>query len=75
MSTPATRSRVVDGIGLLGIGGLLLVLAAMIDPIGSSPDTGVLDLGSGGTRWLLGVCGALFAAAGVVSFLKAKRRQ
>lgn len=58
--------------GLLGIGILLLTIAVFFDPIGSSPDTGVLDLGVSGTKWLLGVFGASFIAAGIGALVKAR---
>ena len=72
MNTPTKRSKQVEVAGLLGIGILLLVIAAFVDPIGSSPDTGVLDLGSSGTKWLLGAFGAFFVAAGTRAFFKAR---
>ena len=56
--------------GLFGIGILLLTIAVFCDPIGSSPDTGVLDLGSSGTKWLLGAFGTSFIAAGMGALVK-----
>jgi predicted phage tail protein len=57
---------------LFGLAGLLLCIAIFMDPIGSSPDTGMIDLGSSGTKWLLGGLGAAFALGGVWSLLKNK---
>jgi hypothetical protein len=73
MTTQAKRSKYVAVIGLLGIGVLLLVIAAFVDPIGSNPDTGALDLGSRGAKWLLGAFGVFFLAAGIGALAKAKR--
>lgn len=58
--------------GLLGIGILLLTIAVFFDPIGSSPDTGVLDLGSRGTKWLLGAFGVSFIASGIGAIVNAR---
>jgi hypothetical protein len=66
------RSKYVEAIGLFGIGALLLAITALVDPIGGSPDTGVLDLGSGGTKWLLGTFGIFFVAAGIRALVKAR---
>jgi predicted phage tail protein len=73
MNTPSNRSKPVEIIGLLGIGALLLAVAAFVDPVGSSPDTGVLDLGSSGTKWLLGAFGVFFIAAGIRALVKPRR--
>lgn len=75
MNTPAKRSKYVEVIGLAGIGVLLLAIAAFVDPIGSSPDTGVLDLGVNGTKRLLGVFGVFFIAAGIAALVKARSRK
>ena len=72
MNTPAKRSKHVEIIGLFGIGTLLLTIAVFVDPIGSSPDTGVLDLGVSGTKWLLGAFGFFFIAGGIVALLRAR---
>lgn len=71
MNAPAGQSKYVAVIGLFGIGALLLCVAVFVDPIGSSPDTGILDLGTRGTKWLLGAFGAVFIAAGVRTLVKA----
>ena len=59
--------------GLFGVGGLLLFIAAFVDPVGSSPDTGVIALGPQGTRWFLGGLGALLLAAGCATALRRGR--
>lgn len=64
-----SQKRIETG-SLLAIGCLLLAIAWMIDPIGASPDTGVFDLGSTGTRWLLAMFGLFFCAAGLWSWRK-----
>jgi uncharacterized membrane protein HdeD (DUF308 family) len=73
MDAPTNRAKNAEGIALLGIGALLLALAAFVDPMGSSPDTGVIDLGSRGTKWLLGAFGVLFIAAGIRALVKPRR--
>jgi hypothetical protein len=50
--------------GLLAIGLLCLVIAIFQDPLGSTPDSGEIDLGPTGTRWLLGAFGSAFLIAG-----------
>ena len=55
---------------LFGIGALLLAIAFYFDPIGTSPDSGVLDLGSVGTKRLLGCAGGFCILGGVWSLLK-----
>ncbi|RCX11750.1 hypothetical protein [Extensimonas vulgaris] len=72
MLTPRPPSKRIEITALLGIGALLLFIALFLDPIGNSPDTGVFDLGTRGTKWLLGILGAGFVAAGVGAICKAK---
>ena len=50
--------------GLFGIGLLFLVIAIFLDPIGTSPDSGAVDLGQSATKWLLGGFGAVFLLGG-----------
>ena len=57
---------------VFGLAGLLLFIAIFMDPIGSSPDTGMIDLGSSGSKWLLGGMGAAFALGGVWSLMRNK---
>ena len=65
MTTPASQEHVVAKFGLLAVGLVLLLVALVFDPVGTSPDSGVIDLGPSATRWLLGGLGggALVAAA------------
>lgn len=72
MHTPRPSSARIEIAALLGIGALLLFIALFLDPIGSDPDTGVFDLGTRGTKWLLGIFGACFVAAGLGAMRKAK---
>jgi hypothetical protein len=55
---------------LLGIGLLLIGIALFLDPIGSSPRTGLFDLGIVGTKWLLGIFGLIFFVPGIIGLLK-----
>jgi hypothetical protein len=64
MTAPAKQQESIARWGLLGIGLLLLFLAIFGDPIGSSPDSGVVDLGPTGTRWLLGGLGGVLVLGG-----------
>jgi hypothetical protein len=64
MTSPARRQEAIARWGLFGVGLLLLVIAVFLDPIGSSPDSGVVDLGPTGTRWLLGGLGGAFWVGG-----------
>lgn len=57
----------------IGIAALLLIIAFPFDPIGgSSPDSGLIDFGPTGTKWLLGSLGAIFLVAGIWSLIKIK---
>lgn len=53
--------------GLLGIGSLLLIIGLFFDPIGSSPDTGLIDASPQTLKMILGGIGALMFIAGVVA--------
>ena len=57
---------------LFGIGVLFLVVAIPLDPIGSSPDSGIIDLGQTGTRWLLGGLGGVLLLGGAWVLFKNK---
>ncbi len=50
----------------IGLGCFFVAIAILFDPIGPSPDTGVFDLGSTGTRCLIGLLGGVFLVAGLV---------
>jgi hypothetical protein len=72
--TDSNRHRdAVATLGLMAIGLLMLVIALFFDPVGESPDTGVVDLGTVGSKWLLGILGSAFIMSGVWSFLKNRR--
>jgi hypothetical protein len=73
MSDPGDQDETIATWALLGIGAMLLIVAFFFDPIGESPRTGIFDLGVTGTKWLLGVFGAVFLAAGAWSFFKQKK--
>ena len=60
-------------LGLIGMGGVLLVIAIFYDPIGASPDSGVIELGPVGTRWLLGVLGSTFWIGGAWVMFKTRK--
>ena len=56
----------------LGVGVVFLSLAIFFDPIGSTPETGVIDLGTTGTKVLLGAFGVFFIAGAAWVFIKNK---
>ena len=72
MNASTKTQKKIEIFGLIGIGLVLLAIALFFDPIGQSPDSGVLDLGSTGSKWLLGTFGVVFLVGGIWSFIKAK---
>ena len=72
MNAPTKQQETIAMWGLFGIGLLLLVIAIFLDPIGSSPDSGVVDLGPAGTKLLLGGVGAALLLGGTWVNLKNK---
>jgi hypothetical protein len=70
MTTPNNQQRSVAKWSLSAVGGFLLIIAIFTDPVGSSPDSGIIDLGPTGTSWLLGSVGALMVAAGAWTALR-----
>ena len=58
--------------GLFGIGLLLIFIAILADPFGPSPDSGIIDLGVSGTRWLLGILGGAFVLGGTWTYFRRK---
>lgn len=72
MNTSTKTQKKIEVLGLIGIGFMLLTIALFFDPIGQSPESGVLDLGSMGSKWLLGTFGLIFLVGGVWSLIKAK---
>jgi hypothetical protein len=76
VNNPSSQKQYQERIAkwcLLGIGSLLLLIAIFFDPIGSSPDSGVINLGTTGTKWLLGIFGSASILASAWGFLKKKR--
>jgi len=70
MNESSRQQEHIAMLGLFGIGILLLVIAIFFDPIGSFPDTGLFDLGTTGTKWLLGALGAFFLVGGLWCFVR-----
>jgi hypothetical protein len=66
-NSPPDQSRQAEMIGLFCVGLLLLGLAWFGDPIGSDPDSGLIELSRTQAKWLLGVFGGVFIAGGVKS--------
>lgn len=69
-SNPSKRNEVL---GLVTLGTFLIMLALLIDPIGASPDTGLIDLGPVGTKVLLILPGLLLLVVGLFRSVKARR--
>jgi hypothetical protein len=59
---------------LIAIGLLLIVIGIFFDPIDSSPDTGIIDLGPVGSKWLVGSLGSIFVLAGLWNLFKKHSR-
>jgi hypothetical protein len=72
MTSAARRQETIARWGLSGIGGLLLVIAVFLDPTGASPDSGLVDLGPAGTRWLLGGLGGALLLGSAWGQLKSR---
>jgi hypothetical protein len=72
MKPAAKEQETVAMWGLYAIAFLLLAIATFLDPIGTSPDSGVFDLGVTGTKWLLGGLGWGFLVGGLWSSFKRK---
>lgn len=70
MTAPTNQQEAIATWSLIAIGLMLLVIAIFLDPVGSSPDSGIVDLGSVGTRWLLGGLGGVFVLGGAWGFFK-----
>jgi nitrate reductase gamma subunit len=69
MSSPQNKTEVIASWSIFFIGALLLFIALFTDPIGTSPDTGIIDLGTVGTRWLLGGIGSVCLLVGIVALI------
>ncbi len=69
MTSPTKHQEAVAKWSLFMIGVLLLVIAIFTDPVGSSPDSGIIDLGSTGIRWLLGSLGGLILIGGAWKYI------
>jgi hypothetical protein len=72
MAIPNNQQETNALLGLFGIGILLIVIAIFTDPIGPSPDSGMVDLGVSGTRWLLGFIGGTFVLGGALTYFRGK---
>lgn len=64
MTHQANQREMIAAWSLIAIGVLLLAIAIFFDPIGPSPDSGIVDLGAIGTKWLVGCLGGVFVAGG-----------
>jgi hypothetical protein len=56
----------------VGVGLVVLVVGVWFDPIGSDPESGLVQLGVTGTKWLLGAFGGFFLLVGLWAFLRRK---
>jgi hypothetical protein len=72
MDVSTKNQKKIEALDLIGVGFILLAIALFFDPIGQSPDSGVLDLGSTGSKWLLGMFGLIFLTGGIWSLIKAR---
>ncbi len=70
MSSPPNQTETIASWCIFLIGALLLFIAIFFDPIGSSPDTGIIDLGTVNTKWLLGGIGSVCLLIGIVALFK-----
>lgn len=73
MNTTPNPLKRVEILSLFGMGVLFLAIAVLSDPIGSNPDTGMFDLGSIGTKRLLGAFGIFFIFSGIFTLVKTKQ--
>jgi hypothetical protein len=69
-SPESLRETTAAAWGALGVGLVVLVVGVFFDPIGSDPDSGLVQLGVTGTRWLLGAFGVFFLVVGGWAFSK-----
>lgn len=72
-SPPNDISEPRSTIGLFFVGGLMIALALLFEPIGSNPDTGLIHLNTVQAKWLLGIMGGLFVLGGIYSARKVLR--
>jgi hypothetical protein len=56
--------------GVMGIGVLLILVVQFSNPLGDSPDSGLVDLGPTGTKRLLEGFGLCFVLAGLWLLLR-----
>lgn len=75
MNKTPKHAKTTEVIGLFGIGLLLLAIAAWFDPIGSNPDTGIIDLSPDGARLLLAAFGVFFLIGGILRLVWHKREK
>lgn len=70
MIKTTSQQEKISSWSLVVIGLLLISTAVFFDPIGSSPESGVVDLGIVGTKWLLGILGGACVLGGAFFFFK-----
>lgn len=66
MPTPTDPQEKFARIGLFGISTLLIAIGLLFEPVGESPDSGWFELGSLGTRWLIGGMGVGLLVVGTI---------
>jgi hypothetical protein len=72
MKSRMDKQKYVEMLGLFGMGILLIFIALFVDPMGSSPDTGLIDLGSAGAKRLFLILGLGFVGCGLGVLIKAR---
>ena len=70
MSSSSNQKEVIASWCIFLIGALLIFIAIFLDPIGSSPESGIIDLATVGTKRLLGSMGSVCVLIGIVAFIK-----
>jgi len=70
LSSSSNQTEVIASWCIFLIGALLIFIAIFLDPIGSSPESGIIDLGTVGTRRLLGSIGSVCVLIGIVALIK-----
>jgi hypothetical protein len=71
-SKESQKENTVSGLGAIGVGLEILVIGLFFDPIGSSPDTGAINLGVTGTKLLLDAFGIFFLLVGIWGIIKSR---
>jgi len=70
MSSSSNQKEVIASWCIFLIGALLIFIAIFLDPIGPSPESGIIDLATVGTKRLLGSIGSVCMLIGIVAFIK-----